>query len=744
MNKYRKAVLFACVLCIVLSCLLNPVKVYADSAFQSGDLDEDDGHLIVSMVYDDSGSMEGEKGTYCNYTFQLFLSIFGEDDELFITYMSKPLTSANYSIHNNRQERINNLRAHGNKIFTPIASLETAYERLLYEEGDSSDSYWLLILTDGLFYDANDRTVTQEELDNYIGAYADTVLRNGHKINILYVGIGDEVMFPNVEAENLEILRVREPQEILGIMDACSEVFSECIKAENVKFVQMTTDEKEVHLTTTIPLEKVIVIEHNIEEYDEQTVGACDFSGNSLRTEEELEIYHTYVSYDTGQKNTLNGRVTYLSEEEDYIQDGLDLTFSYAVNPEEIMIYIKPAIELNIEYCNSEGKPVEIKDCSLKDILEARLIFRRLDTGEMIRTTELADNNINHISVTDGRRKMLLADGEEPVLFDISMVNEGMIVSGEAIFSIAGVYTKEDAISLYVSEIEDKAGYRFDRTKLAKNGEGFRYSVTKNNSALSRKKMVDFRVNFKTRLSKSLFHVDFTLKNDGTAEIVPSFGYNNLFGKLFVNWLCVWVIPDDRTDVTIYADDILSDLHLEDTFTVYFDRGPVFLEIWYYIYPFAVVLLIIGYTIKRRFKKKQTIYYLELVQKGNRLVASDERWKHHSMNSIRVFGHRVKWNWWNLIPYIANRSRCGQITVLASQPFWKGKKSVRLKLFGWEYFKPNFSKRPKAGEIEINTEEYKEETKERAKIRAVTVEAGEYIVVGRDKEYYIIHLGRDR
>ncbi|MBQ8697226.1 MAG: hypothetical protein IJ519_05845, partial [Clostridia bacterium] len=44
---------------------------------------------IVSVVYDDSGSMTGDKWAYANYAMQTFCGMLNSEDQLYITYMSK-------------------------------------------------------------------------------------------------------------------------------------------------------------------------------------------------------------------------------------------------------------------------------------------------------------------------------------------------------------------------------------------------------------------------------------------------------------------------------------------------------------------------------------------------------------------------------------------------------------------------------------------------------------------------------
>ena len=74
---------------IVLSVMLSlPISVSAESLYI---------RKIVSVVYDDSGSMDGNKWAYANYAMQSFCGMLNSDDQLFITYMSHSQQSTNYN-----------------------------------------------------------------------------------------------------------------------------------------------------------------------------------------------------------------------------------------------------------------------------------------------------------------------------------------------------------------------------------------------------------------------------------------------------------------------------------------------------------------------------------------------------------------------------------------------------------------------------------------------------------------------
>ena len=48
---------------------------------------------IISVVYDDSGSMCGERWSYTDYAMQALIALLNEQDELYITFMSDPFTA---------------------------------------------------------------------------------------------------------------------------------------------------------------------------------------------------------------------------------------------------------------------------------------------------------------------------------------------------------------------------------------------------------------------------------------------------------------------------------------------------------------------------------------------------------------------------------------------------------------------------------------------------------------------------
>ena len=80
--KKRSTMLIALVLCMSMILTIAPCASAA-----TGD-EVRAAKKIISVVYDDSGSMEGDKWVYASYAMQALTALLNTQDELYLTYMS--------------------------------------------------------------------------------------------------------------------------------------------------------------------------------------------------------------------------------------------------------------------------------------------------------------------------------------------------------------------------------------------------------------------------------------------------------------------------------------------------------------------------------------------------------------------------------------------------------------------------------------------------------------------------------
>lgn len=177
MKRVLSALLALVLISSVLLCA--PITVSAESLYI---------RKIVSVVYDDSGSMDGDKWAYANYAMQSFCGMLNSDDQLFITYMSHSQQSTNYNPEKidlsagGIQGSVDSIRKHTDSGSTPYTAVDTAYNKLKsVKDSNPNTQYWLVVITDGAFneHDSMSNNEKKNVLNSNFKKYAEEVMPNG-------------------------------------------------------------------------------------------------------------------------------------------------------------------------------------------------------------------------------------------------------------------------------------------------------------------------------------------------------------------------------------------------------------------------------------------------------------------------------------------------------------------------------------------------------------------------------------
>ena len=95
MNKIFKKISIFLILCVFAFLIVCVPKTNVKAA------ETDYTKKVVSVVYDNSGSMQGDKDAYATYSLQLLMGLLSERDELIITPLNEndsAVTNINQSI----------------------------------------------------------------------------------------------------------------------------------------------------------------------------------------------------------------------------------------------------------------------------------------------------------------------------------------------------------------------------------------------------------------------------------------------------------------------------------------------------------------------------------------------------------------------------------------------------------------------------------------------------------------------
>ena len=200
--------IFACFLALVFTFCLLPagiLQISADST-QSAETTNRHAQKIVSVVYDNSGSMESsdKRQHYAHYAMQMLTALLNPQDELHITPMNdkngkniETLDMLRSNIKDvdlaaaDRGAQIQNLFSsnwHTPFGSTPLESVSSMLEYMQKDKGlgksaNEDKEYWLIVFTDGAF-DYSSSSIANE---------LKTPLKNFTNFHVIYLTLGSQV-----------------------------------------------------------------------------------------------------------------------------------------------------------------------------------------------------------------------------------------------------------------------------------------------------------------------------------------------------------------------------------------------------------------------------------------------------------------------------------------------------------------------------------------------------------------------
>lgn len=710
------------------------VKVSADSSLGEG-TQEYGGRKIVSMVYDDSGSMQGAKEAYSNYTFQLFLSMFSEDDSLFITFMSNPSKAVDFSVGTgtSRQAVIDRLRDHSGTSYTPITTVENAFKKLLSVTNTTvSDEYWLIVLTDGAFQNGQGQSLPGFNINSYFKSYQDNLMPNGTPVRIVFIGIGDDVPVPRADEENyLFSFSVSGASDIRSILDECSILLSNVLKASDSVQMSMTKQENLLHFYTPIPLTEMIVITD-----DASVITASVNDQGALELKEILDVYY----YNLGFDETLTGNVTYIADFGDYLLGQIDIAFNTVLDENMVTIYVKPAIELRVDLTDADGKAVEkIQNYRVGDTFDAKLSLYRLDNGEKL-DPRMLSSNVNYTTSVRTGTNNAVASVDEDHIEQITITKEGLIYDGTMNFGRYFEVRNTRAIDVYETVYELGDHYTYDRTKVNKTGTDIQLQITKNTKPQDYTSIVGYMIRMDYPHAHSMYKIDYSTSYAGTVLIRPVFGDGKWYNTLFTDWLSVWMIRHGDITLTTQLKKVSADIVLKDEVTITNNYGTLWLEMIYYFYPFFWIFLVFGFIFKKRFVRNDRIMFVKLKEEENDLVLPQGGW--HRMRLVRKRRRFLPsyTGVCSFIPYITNMKERGPVKCRATVYFKKTKTPIEIYTRGCVVFKVSRN----ALDENINKVEYipAESMTVLKRKNWTRVFPYEVIVLFKDDEWYAVRMYR--
>ena len=295
---------------------------------------------IVSVVYDDSGSMFGDKWAYANYAMQTFCGMLNSEDQLYITYMSHSLAGyppAQVDLSaGGIQASVDAIRNHTDNSSTPYQAVEKAFDKLKsVQDSNPNTQYWLVVITDGTF----DTGESVNQLNQNFTSYAQETMPNGTAPQITFLAIGDKVRSPEQnEALGIYTEKADTASGIISAMARMADRISGRTRLSQSDIRQV--DDYTVSVSSAIPLLNIAVLSQRTSAVIQN---ASHSDGTAIPLSRQAAL--SYPRYDD-----LEGGAFLLGDSQKVIGAGTyQIRFDEPVRASDLVVLFEPALEMRMQ-----------------------------------------------------------------------------------------------------------------------------------------------------------------------------------------------------------------------------------------------------------------------------------------------------------------------------------------------------------------------------------------------------------
>lgn len=315
-----------------------PVTVSAESLYI---------RKIVSVVYDDSGSMKGDKWAYANYAMQAFCGMLNSEDQLFITYMSHSKQNSNYTPEKidlsagGIQDSVDSIRQHYSSSSTPYKAVEIAFDKLKsVQDSNPNTQYWLVVITDGEFDECSSMDDVEQKryLNEEFKAFAQQTMPNGSNPQLTFLGIGSGLVSPDEDqAKGIYTYSATDAAGITGAMNQMADRISGRTRLQKSDMKKL--DDNTIQISSSIPLLNIAVFAQGSEAKITKTVYS-----NEVEIPISRKASLRYANY-----ADLIGGAYLLGDSQTVIGSGTyNITFDQKIDLDDVVILFEPALEMRM------------------------------------------------------------------------------------------------------------------------------------------------------------------------------------------------------------------------------------------------------------------------------------------------------------------------------------------------------------------------------------------------------------
>ncbi len=615
---------------------------------------------VVSLVYDDSGSMRNnDRWKYANYALQSLVALLDEKDKFSYVPMSKPNDPLNISLtKDKRQTEIEGIGAWKTYLNTPFSAVETAMQSIKKEADiDGKREFWLIVLTDGAFNDLEkDKVGGKEQILQKLAQFKKEM--DTKKISLHPVLITMEEDLGQQEKEQLNTFKEIWKKEINGvtmpssgedgIVKSVNQVAALVANRDPFSSVESIVKTKvvgkKVEITTPFPLKRMTLVRQSPSLPDYQVA----------QISKPLQLQSSFSIHAPGEAKLFGNIVHISTENEEVIKPGTyTIEVDRDIEKEGLQVLVEPALNYTVSTYDKEDKDRKNVEEMYEDVtavIEAKPTELPVQSSYFQAEVEI-----------DGKQYAMKWDDKRHVFYYETKLTKGL-VRGKVHMNIKGFYrqTKEFKIETTKKPKLSLQTVTKDYEEKVTNLENSKPFIIQ--PQLDDKPMTEEAVKklLKSTGVTSKQSINYEIKQHGNQiYIYPRPHYSDTFNFTDTGTVEATIVVQDSKLPKVKKD---ITLHIQNA--PFYEKYAL---IFKFVIPITLLLLmvgiiVLGWIVRPRFHRKALLYY-----EWDQEVAKD--WLYQSEPEL------LKNKWWKHyfgIPYRAERKTVQSVTFIAK----KGSKSI--------------------------------------------------------------------
>ncbi|WP_242283360.1 vWA domain-containing protein [Bacillus cereus] len=615
---------------------------------------------VVSLVYDDSGSMRNnDRWKYANYALQSLVALLDEKDKFSYVSMSKPNDPLNISLaKDKRQMEIEGIGAWKTYLNTPFSAVETAMQSIKKEADiDGKREFWLIVLTDGAFNDLEkDKVGGKEQITQKLAQFKKDM--DAKKISLHPILITMEEDLGQQEKAQLNTFKEIWKKELNGvtmpssgedgIVKSVNQVAALVANRDPFSSVESIVKTKvvgkKVEITTPFPLKRMTLVR--------QSPSLPDYQVTQIS--KPLQLQSSFSIHAPGEAKLFGNIVHISTENEEVIKPGTyTIEVDRDIEKEGLQVLVEPALNYTVSTYDKEDKDRKNVEEMYEDVtavIEAKPTELPVQSSYFQAEVEI-----------DGKQYAMKWDDKRHVFYYETKLTKGL-VRGKVHMNIKGFYrqTKEFKIETTKKPKLSLQTVTKDYEEKVTNLENSKPFIIQ--PQLDDKPMTEEAVKklLKSTGVTSKQSINYEIKQHGNQiYIYPRPHYSDTFNFTDTGTVEATIVVQDSKLPKVKKD---ITLHIQNA--PFYEKYAL---IFKFVIPITLLLLIVGiivlgWIVRPRFHRKALLYY-----EWDQEVAKD--WLYQSEPEL------LKNKWWKHyfgIPYRAERKTVQSVTFIAK----KGSKSV--------------------------------------------------------------------